>query len=423
MLFNRTTDIIFSILKQKKKSTSKSSKREAALNVSTRVLRVRVKDKHANFLLNQSREVNQVFNFCNETSLKILQREGRFCSGYDLDALTAGATKEGLSLHSQTLQAISSEYCARRAQFKKSRLRWRVSGGSRRSLGWIPFKTSAIKFKNGQVHYQGQPISLWDSFGLKDFELRSGSFSEDARGRWYLNITVSVPELCGPRPQRKDHVAMDLGFRELVAFSDPALKSIEAQNFYRDLEPALATAQRAGKKGRVKSLHAKIKNRRKDFSHKLTTKLSREYKTVVVGNVSSSKLAKTNMAKSVYDSGWGMLKTQAMYKSNDAASVFLEVNESYSTQECSACGARTGPKGLGDLGVKKWTCSVCETHHDRNQNAAQNILVKGLLELSKKQPTTGEAKAVEAVVNKDSGGHVAMAGPGHGPLAVGIPAL
>jgi putative transposase len=407
-------------MKRKKAPTSKSAKREAALGVLTRVLRVRVKEKHAPFLLAQAREVNQVFNFCNETGLKILEREGRFCSGYDLDALTAGATKEGLSLHSQTLQAISSEYCTRRAQFKKRKLRWRVSRGSRRSLGWIPFKTSAIKFKNGQIHYQGKPISLWGSFGLKDFELRSGSFSEDARGRWYLNITVSIPELCGPRPQKKDSIGIDLGLRELAAFSDLDLQSVEAQRFYRDLEKKLATAQRAGKKDRAKSIHAKIANRRKDFLHKLSTRLVKGYGTIVVGNVSSSNLAKTKMAKSVLDSGWGMFKTQLMYKSQEAASVFEEINESHSTQECSACGARTGPRGLGDLGVKKWTCSGCGAHHDRNQNAAQNILVRGLLELNKRKPTTREAKACEAVVNEDSGSVGSMAGPGHGPLAVGI---
>ena len=347
-------------------------------------------------------------------------------------AFTKGASKEGLRLHSQTIQAVSEEYCLRRKQFKKPKLRWRVSKGCRRSLGWIPFKSVAIRYKQGQLHYGKLALSLWDSYGLADYDLGAGSFSEDARGRWYANITVSIPELCGPRPQRKDSLAIDLGLRDLAAFSDPALESIEAQRFYRNLEEALAIAQRAGKKNRVKAIHAKIKNCRNDFTHKLTTGLVRGYGTIVVGNVSSSKLAKTNMAKSVLDSGWGMIKTQLMYKSHEAAAVFAEVNESYSTQDCSACGARTGPKGLGDLGVKEWTCPVCGAHHDRNRNAAQNILVRGLLELSKKQTTTGEAKADEAVVNKDSGAKgrsckaaplIAMAGPGNRPLVAGIPVL
>ena len=330
-------------------------------------------------LLGLASEVNFVWNYSKELSLKVLEREHRFMSAFDMAEFTRGADKEGLQLHSQTVQAVSEEYCKRRKQFKKAKLRWRVSKGSRRSLGWIPFKAVAIHYKQGQLHYGKLALGLWDSYGLADFNLGAGSFSEDSRGRWYANITVSTPELCGPRPQKKDCIGIDLGLRELAAFSDPDLKSIQAQHFYRDLEPALATAQRAGKKARTRAIHAKIANRRKDFLHKLSTKLVKQYETIVVGNVSSSKLVKTKMAKSVLDSGWAMFRAQLMYKSLEAASVFKEVNESFSTQDCSACGARTGPKGLAGLEVSKWTCPVCSTHHDRNQNAAQNILVRGLL--------------------------------------------
>src|SRR5690242_14766831 len=79
--------------------------------------------------------------------------------------------------------------------------------------------------------------------------------------------------------------------------------------FYRDVEPALAVAQRATKKSRVRALHAKIANRRKDFLHKLSTRLVKEFGHIVFGNVSSSKLAKTRMAKSVLDAGWSSLRT------------------------------------------------------------------------------------------------------------------
>ena len=246
----------------KKSSHSKSTKRQAALGVMTRVLRLRIKDKHAKHLLEQSREVNQVWNYCQETSLKILARERRFCTGYDLDQLTAGATKEGLSLHSQTLQAVSAEYCTRRRQFKKAKLRWRVSHGSRRSLGWIPVKASALSYRAGQVHYQGKAISLWDSFGLADYQLRSGSFSEDSRGRWYLNATVDVKQPA--KTVGTSSVGIDLGLKDLAALSNG--QTLESKQFYRDLEPALAVAQRAGHKDRTKAIHAKISNRRKDFS-------------------------------------------------------------------------------------------------------------------------------------------------------------
>lgn len=381
----------------KKASKSKSSKRQTALGVATRVLHLRIKDKHAKHLLEQSREVNQVWNYCQETSLKILARERRFCTGYDLDQLTSGATKEGLSLHSQTLQAVSAEYCTRRRQFKKTKLRWRVSHGSRRSLGWIPVKASALTYRAGQVHYQGAALSLWDSFGLADYQLRSGSFSEDSRGRWYLNVTVDAKHPA--KTVGTSSVGIDLGLKDLAALSNG--QTVEVQQFYRDLEPALAVAQRAGHKGRTKAIHAKISNRRKDFLHKLSTRLVKEHGAIFIGNVNAAGLAKTNMAKSVLDAGWSMFRTQLQYKGDSAGSWVREVNEAYSTQECSCCHARTGPKGLAGLGVRQWTCSVCQFEHVRDTNAAKNILARGLLELEKEFSIAAEAKAGETTVNKD----------------------
>ena len=179
-------------MKPVKPRLSKSAQRQAALGVTTKVLRLRIKDKHASLLLAQSREVNMVWNYSQDLALQVLNRTGKFMSAYDMADYTKGAAKEGLSLHSQTVQAVSEEYCTRRRQFKKAKLRWRVSHGSKRSLGWIPVKAVALRYKNGQVHYQGVPLSLWDSYGLKDYTLRSGSFCEDSRGRWYLNVTVDV---------------------------------------------------------------------------------------------------------------------------------------------------------------------------------------------------------------------------------------
>ena len=80
----------------------------------TRVLRLRLKDKHARALREQAYWVNQVWNYCNELSAKVWQRERRFLSGFDLQKYTAGATREGVPLHSQTVQAIAEEYALRR---------------------------------------------------------------------------------------------------------------------------------------------------------------------------------------------------------------------------------------------------------------------------------------------------------------------
>lgn len=338
----------------------------------TRTLRLRVKDKHAALLRSQAWAVNQAWNFCNELSLKHFQRKHEFLSAYDMQPYTKGAGKE-LGLHSQTVQGVQEEYCLRRRQFKKVRLSWRKSGGARRSLGWIPFKASAIRYKAGQVWYAGVPIGLWDSYGLAHYTLGTGSFSEDSRGRWYLNVTVKVKK--APASTATASVGIDLGLKDFLATSN-GLK-VEGHRFYRDLKDRLSSAQRAGKKQRVKTIHAKIKARRKDALHKLSTQLVTEYGAIFIGNVNASGLAKTTMAKSVLDAGWSAFRTMLLYKSDDAGTWFEEVNEAYSTQTCSCCGSITGPKGVAGLGIREWHCSVCGTIHDRDVNAAKNILAVG----------------------------------------------
>lgn len=341
-----------------------------------RTLRIRIKDKHAQYLSELAREANLVWNFVNELSIKVFQRERRFMSGYDLQKYTNGASKEGLRLHSQTIQAIAAEYATRRKQFNKVKLAWRKSGGVRRSLGWIPFKASGITYANGQVKYGKVWLALWDSYGLKQFELGPGSISEDARGRWYINICATPKQkVMHQMALLSDSVGIDLGLKEFVATSDGS--TIEAQKFYRELEGQLATAQRANKKGRVKAIHAKIAHRRKDFHHKLSTRLTNSYGAIFVGNVNASALAKTNRAKSVLDAGWSAFRTMLQYKCDRAGVWFGEVNEAYSTQTCSCCKKRTGPKGLEGLGIREWTCSECQTAHYRDINAGKNILAAG----------------------------------------------
>jgi IS605 OrfB family transposase len=343
---------------------------------SVRTLRIRIKDKHAKHLCGLAREVNLVWNFVNELSFKVFQRERCFMSGYELQKYTNGASKEGLRLHSQTIQGIAAEYATRRKQFKKVRLAWRKSGGVRRSLGWIPFKASGISYANGQIKYGKVWLSLWDSYGLKRYDLGPGNLSEDARGRWYINICATPKQK--PMQQLslfKDAIGIDLGLKDFAATSDGAV--VEAQQHYRELEDQLAIAQRANKKDRVKAIHAKIANRRKDFHHKLSTTLSNGYGAIFVGNVNASALAQTNQAKSVLDAGWSAFRTMLQYKCDDAGVWFDEVNEAYSTQTCSCCKKRTGPKGREGLGIREWTCSECGTAHHRDINAAINILAAG----------------------------------------------
>ena len=359
---------------------SSSSATKASFN--TRVLRLRLKDKHAAVLRDRAMWANQVWNYCNDLQQQVWHREKRFLSGYDFAAYTKGASKEGIRLHSQTIQAIAEEYATRRKQFKKIKLRWRCSSGARRSLGWVPFKASALQYRNGQLWMSGinSPLSLWDSYGLSQYQLGAGNISEDARGRWYINITVKVAK--DAFSEGKAELGIDLGLKDFAAFSDPTLENIETQQYYRDLEPRLAIAQRANKTRQVRKMHARIANRRKDFHHQLSTRLVKQFGAIFVGNVNASGLAKTSMAKSVLDAGWSQFRTMLSYKCDDAGVWFEEVNEAYSTQDCSVCSTedhpvRSGPKGLKELGIREWTCPQCGTTHDRDRNAANNILRRG----------------------------------------------
>ena len=141
----------------------------------------------------------------------------------------------------------------------------------------------------------------------------------------------------------------------------------------------MGIAKRAGKKNRAKAIHAKIKNQRKDGLHQFSSKLVKNNAAIFVGDVASAKLVKTRMAKSTLDAGWSMLKAMLEYKSHQARIVFEVVNESYTTQTCSCCGSipASSPKGRAGLGIREWICSECGTAHDRDINAAKNILAAG----------------------------------------------
>lgn len=359
-----------------KKSENKPEKKPVPEFI--RTLKFRLKDKHAVECRDMARWVNTVWNYDNELSFKLFARERKRVTKYDLQEYTKGTSKEGCPLHSQTIQAVNEEFATRTKQFNKVKLRWRVSNrkSSRYSLGWVPFKSSAFTYLNGQVHLSGfkRPLQLWDSYGLAKYHDRvvTGNISEDARGRWYLNLQVRFDAQMTDLPMKA--VGIDLGLKTCAVGSGGEKLT---SHFYRKNEKKLAAAQRAHKKSRVRALHAKIKNSRKDAMHKFSRELVNHYGLIFVGNVSTQSQIKSGRAKSVLDAGWSQLKTMLKYKSQWAKAWYEEVNESFSTQTCSCCGSRTGPKGLKGLGIREWVCSECGSDHDRDINAARNILAAG----------------------------------------------
>jgi len=110
-----------------------------------RTLRLKVKTEAYAWLNAAAVEVNQVWNWANETSYKAARPfvgRARWLSGFDLDKLAAGATDYFEHIGSDTIQRVNAEFANRRRQFKKAKLRWRVSRGAKRSLGWIPFSVT-----------------------------------------------------------------------------------------------------------------------------------------------------------------------------------------------------------------------------------------------------------------------------------------
>ncbi len=342
-----------------------------------KTLKLRIKDKHVKVLDQLASEVNFVWNYVNDLSFKHLKRTGNFFSAFDMAKYTKGTSKL-CGLHSQTIDAIREELVTRRKQFKKAKLRWRVSNkkSAKRSLGWIPFKKVAIKYADGCVQYGKHQFKLWDSYGLSKYTVKTGSFVEDSRGRWYACLVVDSQKQ--EKPTATQAIGIDLGLKDIATCSDGTV--ISNPKFYRQYEKKLGIAQRAKNKKRVRALHAKIANSRKDHLHKASTMLVKENALIVVGDLSAKKLVKTKMAKSVLDTGFSALKTMLKYKCENAGVLFEEVNEAYTTQICSCCGEITAssPKGRMDLGIREWRCVECGTFHEnRDVNSALNILALG----------------------------------------------
>ena len=335
------------------------------------ILGYRYRVKSLNGLLNkQSRAVNFVWNYCNDRQKDALRFGRRWLTGFDLNNLTTGSSKE-LGLHSGAINATCEQYVKSRQLHKRPFLRYR----GRRSLGWIPFKGRDLKRSGDAFRFAGNTFRVFNSRPLPDGKIKDGSnFSRDARGNWFLNIVIEVEAAIARVPVRG--VGIDLGLKEFAAFSTG--ERIENPRHFRQLEEALAAAQRAGKKRQAANIHARITNARHDFLHKISTRIVRDFDYIAVGNVSAAGLAKTSMAKSVLDAGWSSFRNMLAYKSIANGAWYEEVNESFSSQTCSSCGTLpdSRPKGIAGLGIRQWVCSDCGASHDRDVNAALNLLAR-----------------------------------------------
>jgi putative transposase len=336
------------------------------------VYRYRVKSLNG-LLSRQARTCNFVWNYCNDRQKDALRFARPWLSGFDLNQLTTGSSKE-LGLHSGTVNAVCEQYARSRCQKKRPYLRYR----GQRSLGWVPIKGRELKRAGDAFRFAGNTFRVFNSRPLPEGKIKDGTnFSRDSRGNWFLNIVIDVAVDAAKARKPERGVGIDLGLKDFATLSTG--EKIEAQRIYRGAEQALAVAQRAHKKRRVKALHAQIANRRNDFHHQLSTRIVREFDYIAVGNVNAAGLARTSMAKSVLDAGWSSFQTQLAYKAVKHGAWFEEVSERFTSQTCSNCGALpdSRPDGIAGLGIREWQCSDCGCVHDRDRNAALNILRRG----------------------------------------------
>jgi IS605 OrfB family transposase len=342
-----------------------------------RTLRLKVCPESYPWLNAAAVEVNQVWNYNNQTSWETARRTDRkrkWLSGFDLCGLTAGAATYFERIGADTIQRICIEYAQKRAAAKRIKLRWRVSRGSRRSLGWVPLKAASLKRKGRALRFCGKTFRVFESQRLNDVRWGQGCFAQDAVGDWWLCLPVE--QKLEPCASPEESVGIDLGLKSVAVCSEG--ERLDVGRFYRDLESKIAQAQRRGHKRHAKRLHRRAARRRADALHKFTRTIVDRYEYIVVGDVSSQKLVRTPMAKSVLDSAWGMLKRMLHCKGQSAGRSVEVINERNTTRACSFCGAFTGPTGASMLAVRQWGCSECGAEHDRDVNAARNILFAGL---------------------------------------------
>lgn len=205
----------------------------------------------------------------------------------------------------------------------------------------------------------------------------------EADGRYYVSFVVERAEQ--PLRAVAHEVGVDLGLDRLAVTSDGEI--IGNPRHLRSAQYRLGRAQRAlsrKQRGsanrrkavrRVAALHRKVRETRLDAHHKLALRLVRDNQAVHLEDLSVAGLARTKLARSIHDAGWSTLVRLIEEKAAHHGRTVVKVDRRFpSSQLCSTCGHRDGPKPLS---VRAWTCTACGTEHDRDLNAARNVLAEG----------------------------------------------
>ena len=230
---------------------------------------------------------------------------------------------------------------------------------------------------------------------------------KDCTGRYFASFVVEISPTDAPITENS--VGVDLGLTHFAILSNG--EKIENPRLHKKLLKRIKKANRKLSKCKIGSnrrtraklklakLHAKVKDQRTDFLHKLTTRLVRENQALAVEDLNVSGMVKNrNLSRSISDAGWSEFKTMLVAKSDKYERNLVVIGRWEATsQKCSCCGNSFGKK---ELNIREWTCLSCGTIHDRDINAAVNIKVAGgLCETQNERRSDSKSSNVEA--NRD----------------------
>ena len=223
------------------------------------------------------------------------------------------------------------------------------------------------------------------------WKLKSATVERKPSGKYYISVLYEIQKDI-PSVDVKDAIGLDYSSPDF--YVDSNNDRANYPRYYRKAEERLAREQRKlshmkygsfnylKQKDKVARIHERVANQRRDFCHKLSTAITKRYDAVFVEDINLRGLAGSlHLGKSTNDNGFGMFREMLEYKLAEQGKVFRKVERLYaSSQICSACGEKNPV--TRDLSVREWTCPHCGVHHDRDHNAANNVLHRGLELLS-----------------------------------------
>lgn len=215
----------------------------------------------------------------------------------------------------------------------------------------------------------------------------SATVSQNPSGKYFVSVCCTDVEI-KPFEKTGAVAGIDVGIKEFAIMSDK--KKIENHKYLSKSEKKLIREQRRlsrkpkGSHNRNKSrlkltkIHEKVSNQRNDFLHKLTTDLVKDYDLISVESLRIKNMVKNHrLAKSISDASWGEFVRQLEYKCEWYGKTLVKIPTFFaSSQTCNVCGFQN--TAVKDLSVRAWICSECGANHDRDINAAKNILNKGI---------------------------------------------